>query len=140
MAQQEYDLGDQIGPFEFVISEEKVAEFISISALPKSLNRFTSAKLARDQKFPESIVPGNMHLTILSDFLTTHVNNIVIRKIDMIFRHIVKQNIQLIIKGFVTNISFQDNNLDYECDITIQDQQGISLVIANAKFTIEKTK
>ena len=78
-----------------------------------------------------------MHLIVLSDFLISCNNNIVIKKMDMIFRHIMKQNIQLYITGFITNLLTEDNIKTYECDITVKNDEDITLIIANSKFIIK---
>ena len=137
MAQNEYNLGDQIGPINYMISEKDVSDFISINESRDSFKRFTSKKHAETEKFPISIVPGNMHLIVLSDFLISCNDNIVIKKMDMIFRHIMKQNIQLYITGFITNLLIEDNIKTYECDITVKTDENITLIIANSKFIIK---
>ena len=137
MTENEYHLGDQIGPLKYMISEKDVANFISIHDSRDSFKRFISEKHAENEKFPTSIVPGNMHLIVLSDFLISCNNNIVIKKMDMIFRHIMKQNIQLYITGFITNLLIEDNMKTYECDITVKNDEDITLIIANSKFIIK---
>ena len=137
MIQKDYNIGDQIGPINYIVSKEDVIDFTSLLESNVSFQRFISVKEARKGNFPESIVPGNMHLILLSNFLMTSIKNIILKKMEIIFRHIVKQNIQLIIRGFITNVSYENNTKYYECDITIEDDQGISLVIANSKFTIK---
>jgi|TARA_B110000263_G_C15171358_1_gene447068 hypothetical protein len=134
MSQTHYALGDPIGPLEYTISDKAVIDFISINESPEKMVRFSSSAQAISKKFPACIVPGNMHLILLTEFLTKSIENISIEKIDMIFRHVVKQNIQLIIKGFIINIFYADNIKHYECDITMKNSEGIVLIIANAKF------
>ena len=138
MIPNNYNLGDSIGPLECNITKEDVIEFVSINSSREGLKRFTSIKHAKSEKFPESIIPGNMHLIIISNFLTNSFQSVSIKKIDMIFRHIVKQNIQLTIKGFITNLFYENNIENYGCDITIENSEGIILIIATAQFILQE--
>ena len=70
MIQKDYNIGDQIGPINYIVSKEDVIDFTSLLESNVSFQRFTSVKEARKENFPESIVPGNMHLILLSNFFS----------------------------------------------------------------------
>jgi hypothetical protein len=135
---EDVDLGDEIGPVERIITDEQVIEFVKLREIEfeSGPSRFTSKEVAISQGLTEAIVPGAMNIALMSQLLTGWAENVCLLKIDVVFRKTVPHNTTLIFNGIVTGKNDDSGNNELECDITMQLQDGVKMVIGNSVISL----
>ena len=134
---EDVDIGYEIGPVERVITDEQVYEFVRFWESAGPRNRFTDSEAAEELDLPGSIVPGAMNVAILSQLITGWSHTATLKKLDVVFRQVVQHNTPLLLKGVVTETSVVDGEPRLECDVLIQDEDGVSLVIGRATVALQ---
>ena len=129
---EDIEIGDDIGPYERVVTDEQVNEFNGIRQEDIKPNRFNSAEVAKSEGLPGPIVPGAMNIAILSQVITGWSPDVTLKLLDVVFRQVVLHNIPLQLKGIVTDKNVVDGEPQLECDVFIENEEGTRLVIARA--------
>mgnify|MGYP001358986553 CR=1 FL=1 len=132
---EDVEFGDDIGPIIREVSDESVIEFVSIRGSETEPSRFTSKEVAQSQGLPEAIVPGAMNIALMSQLLTGWSETVSLLKLDVVFRKTVPHNSPLKFSGIITDKDESGSN-NLECDITMENEEGVKLVIGNAVISI----
>ena len=133
---QDVELGDEIGPIEKIVTDDQVIEFVSIGDRTAEPSRFTSKEIAQSEGLSEAIIPGAMNIALMSQLLTSWSETVCLKKIDVVFRQTVPHNRPLIFTGIVTNKDDQGGTTNLECDITMENKDGVKMVIGTAEFAL----
>ena len=128
---EDVEFGDDIGPIIKEVSDQAVIDFVSIREPESEPSRFTSKEVAQSQGLPEAIVPGAMNIALMSQLLTGWSDNVSLLKLDVVFRKTVPHNTPLKFSGIITDKDESGSN-NLECDITMENEEGVKLVIGNA--------
>ena len=131
---QDIELGDEIGPIERTVTDEEVLQFVAIGGRDPEPSRFTSKEIAQSEGLSEAIIPGAMNIALMSRLVTGWADTVCLKKIDVVFRQTVPHNKPLIFTGIVTNKDESGETTDLECDITMENIDGVKMVIGNAAF------
>ena len=133
---QDIELGDEIGPIERTVTDEEVLQFVAIGGRDPEPSRFTSKEIAQSEGLSEAIIPGAMNIALMSRLVTGWADTVCLKKIDVVFRQTVPHNKPLIFTGIVTNKDESGETTDLECDITMENIDGVKKVIGNAEFAL----
>ena len=133
---EDVDVGYEIGPVERVITDEQVSEFVRFWESEGPRTRFTDPEVAEEFDLPGPIVPGAMNVALLFQLITGWSDTATLRVLDVVFRQVVQHNTPLLLKGIVTGKSVVDGEPRLECDVLIQDEEGVSLVIGKATVAL----
>ncbi len=132
------DIGDDIGPVERVVNLDQVEKFLSIRRTEGRLNRFTSDEAAQKEGLPGAIVPGAMNIAMMSQLLTGWSPSVTLKKLDVVFRGMVPHNTPLLVSGIVTDKDIVDGVPQLECDVVLENEDSVKLVIGNATITLPR--
>jgi len=77
-----------------------------------------------------------MNIALMSQLLTSWSETVCLKKIDVVFRQTVPHNRPLIFTGIVTNKDDQGGTTNLECDITMENKDGVKMVIGTAEFAL----
>ena len=88
------------------------------------------------QGLPNAIVPGAMNIAMMSQIVTGWSPTVTMKKIDVVFRQMVPHNEPLILSGIVTDKDETGLSTSLECDVVMENQEGVKLVIGQAEFTL----
>ena len=58
------------------------------------------------------------------------------KKIDVVFRQMVPHNQPLLLSGIITDKDESGDTTDLECDIVMENSEGVKLVIGHAQFAL----
>ena len=133
---QDIELGDEIGPIERTVTDEEVLQFVAIGGRDPEPSRFTSKEIAQSEGLSEAIIPGAMNIALMSRLVTGWADTVCLKKIDVVFRQTVPHNKPLIFTGIVTNKDESGETTDLGCDITMENIDGVKMVIGNAEFAL----
>ena len=133
---QDVELGDEIGPIERTVTDEEVLQFVAVGGRDPEPSRFTSKAIAQSEGLSEAIIPGAMNIALMSRQVTGWADTVCLKKIDVVFRQTVPHNKPLIFTGIVTNKDESGETTDLECDITMENNDGVKMVIGNAEFAL----
>ena len=133
---QDIELGDEIGPIERTVTDEEVLQFVAVGGRDPEPSRFTSKDIAQSEGLSEAIIPGAMNIALMSRLVTGWADTVCLKKIDVVFRQTVPHNKPLIFTGIVTNKDESGETTDLECDITMENSDGVKMVIGNAEFAL----
>ncbi len=126
---EDVDIGDEIGPVTRTVSDEEVIQFVSIRDEKVTPSRFTSKEFANSEGLDEAIVPGAMNIALMSQVLTNWSETVCLLKIDVVFRGTVPHNKGLIFSGIITDKDETGESTKLECDIVMENSDGVKLVI-----------
>jgi acyl dehydratase len=126
---EDVDIGDEIGPVTRTVSDEEVIQFVSIRDEKVTPSRFTSKEFANSEGLDEAIVPGAMNIALMSQVLTNWSETVCLLKIDVVFRGTVPPNKGLIFSGIITDKDETGESTKLECDIVMENSDGVKLVI-----------
>ena len=133
---QDVKLGDEIGPIERIITSKEVLQFVTVGSRDTEPSRFTSTEIAQSEGLTEAIIPGAMNIALMSQLVTGWSETVCLKKIDVVFRQTVPHNKPLIFTGIVTNKDESGDTTNLECDITMENSDGVKMVIGNAEFAL----
>ena len=133
---QDIELGDEIGPIERTVTDEEVLQFVAIGGRDPEPSRFTSKAIAQSEGLSEAIIPGAMNIALMSRLVTGWADTVCLKKIDVVFRQTVPHNKPLIFTGIVTNKDESGETTDLGCDITMENIDGVKMLIGNAEFAL----
>ena len=133
---EDVELGDDIGPITRTVESDQVLEFVSLREPDPKPSRFTSEAAAKEEWLPNVIVPGAMNIALMSQILTDWSPTVCLKKIDVVFRRMVPHEKPLTFSGRVTDKDDSGNSTDLECDIVMENQEGVRLVIGHAEFAL----
>ena len=133
---QDIELGDEIGPIERTVTDEEVLQFVAVGGRDPEPSRFTSKEIAQSEGLSEAIIPGAMNIALMSRLVTGWADTVWLKKIDVVFRQTVPHNKPLIFSGIVTNKDESGETTDLGCDITMENIDGVKMVIGNAEFAL----
>lgn len=133
---EDVELGDDIGPITRTVESDQVLEFVSLRESDPKPSRFTSEEAAKEEGLPNAIVPGAMNIALMSQILTDWSPTVCLKKIDVVFRGMVPHEKPLTFSGLVTDKDDSGNSTDLECDIVMENQEGVRLVIGHAEFAL----
>ena len=133
---QDVELGDEIGPIERTVTDEEVLQFVAVGGRDPEPSRFTSKDIAQSEGLSEAIIPGAMNIALMSRLVTGWADTVCLKKIDVVFSQTVPHNKPLIFTGIVTNKDESGETTDLECDITMENIDGVKMVIGNAEFAL----
>ena len=133
---QDIELGDEIGPIERTVTDEEVLQFVAVGGRDPEPSRFTSKDIAQSEGLSEAIIPGAMNIALMSRLVTGWADTVCLKKIDVVFRQTVPHNKPLIFSGIVTNKDESGETTDLGCDITMENIDGVKMVIGNAEFAL----
>ncbi|MFL2763559.1 MAG: MaoC family dehydratase [Dehalococcoidia bacterium] len=134
----EIDLGDEIGPSDKIITTEQVFEFVKILESKIEASRFTDSEFAKSEGLNGPIVPGALTTAVMAQFVSNWAKNLKIKTLDVIFRHMVPHNTTLKLIGIFTD-KFTEDGLDQlQCDVFLQDENEVKLVIGKATIIVNK--
>ena len=77
----------------------------------------------------EAIVPGAMNIALMSQVLTNWSETVCLLKIDVVFRGTVPHNKDLVFSGIITDKDETGESTKLECDIVMENSDGVKLVI-----------
>ena len=126
---EDVDIGDEIGPVTRTVSDEEVIQFVSIRDEKVTPSRFTSKEFANSEGLDEAIVPGAMNIALMSLVLTNWSETVCLLKIDVVFRGTVPHNKDLVFSGIITDKDETGESTKLECDIVMENSDGVKLVI-----------
>lgn len=133
---EDVEIGDDIGPRQRIVDVEQVRRFLSVRGGAPGPSRFTDDDFAKSEGLDGAIVPGAMNITILSQLLTGWAETARLKKLDVVFRGMVPHNKPLTLSGIITDKDVIDGEPRLECDVFLQNEEGIRLVIGNAIVTL----
>ena len=125
---QDIELGDEIGPIERTVTDEEVLQFVAVGGRDPEPSRFTSKEIAQSEGLSEAIIPGAMNIALMSRLVTGWADTVCLKKIDVVFRQTVPHNKPLIFTGIVTNKDESGETTDLECDITMENIDGVKII------------
>ena len=126
---EDVEIGDDIGPIKRSVTDEDVIEFVSVKETEITPSRFTSNEVANSEGMPEAIVPGPMNIALMSQILTDWSDTVCLLKIDVVFRQTVPHNNDLTFSGIVTDKDETGDSTKLECDVVMENSDGVKLVI-----------
>lgn len=126
---EDVDIGDEIGPVTRSVSDEEVIQFVSIREQKVTPSRFTSKEFANSEGLDEAIVPGAMNIALMSQVLTNWSETVCLLKIDVVFRGTVPHNKELTFSGIITDKDETGESTKLECDVVMENSEGVKLVI-----------
>ena len=126
---EDVDIGDEIGPVTRTVSDEEVIQFVSIRDEKVTPSRFTSKEFANSEGLDEAIVPGAMNIALMSQVLTNWSETVCLLKIDVVFRGTVPHNKDLNFSGIITDKDETGESTKLECDVVMENSDGVKLVI-----------
>ena len=135
---EDVDLGDEIGPIQRIVTHENVLDFISIREKTPKPSRFTSKDVAVKEGLDTAIVPGVMNIAMMSQLITSWTPNVRLKKIDVVFRQTVPHNTILILKGIITEKVDDPSTAEIGCDITMETEAGVKMIIGNAILALPR--
>lgn len=135
---EDVELGDDIGPITKIVNDEQVLEFVSLRNPDPTPSRFTSEESAKEEGLPGAIVPGAMNIALMSQILTGWSPSVCMKKIDVVFRQMVPHNQPLSLTGIITDKDESGKTTDLECDVVMENSEGVKLVIGHAEFALPK--
>ena len=120
----EVELGDEIGPFEKVATDEEVSNFCDVWGTP-SPNRFTDAETAAKSGMKGGpIVPGIMTMAMMAQLLTDWGGPRSIKDLGLVFRQPVPHNRALTLAATITDLREEDGENLAGCDILLTGTEG----------------
>jgi hypothetical protein len=126
---EDVEIGDDIGPIKRSVTDENVIEFVSVREKEITPSRFISKEVANSEGMPEAIVPGPMNIALMSQVLTGWSDTVCLLKIDVVFRQTVPHNKDLTFSGIVTDKDETGDSTKLECDVVMENSDGVKLVI-----------
>jgi acyl dehydratase len=133
---EDVEIGDDIGPIKKTVTDEDVIEFVSIREKEITSSRFTSKEVANNEGMPEAIVPGPMNIALMSQILTDWSDTVCLLKIDVVFRQTVPHNQDLTFSGIVTDKDETGSSTKLECDVVMENSDGVKLVIGTGVIAL----
>jgi len=133
---EDVEIGDDIGPIKRSVTDEDVIEFVSVREKEITPSRFTSIEVANREGMPETIVPGPMNIALMSQILTDWSDTVCLLKIDVVFRQTVPHNIDLTFSGIVTDKDETGDSTKLECDVVMENSDGVKLVIGTGVIAL----
>jgi len=133
---EDVEIGDDIGPIKRSVTDEDVIEFVSVREKEITPSRFTSNEVANSEGMPEAIVPGPMNIALMSQILTDWSDTVCLLKIDVVFRQTVPHNIDLTFSGIVTDKDETGDSTKLECDVVMENSDGVKLVIGTGVIAL----
>jgi len=133
---EDVEIGDDIGPIKRSVTDEDVIEFVSVREKEITPSRFTSNEVANSEGMPEAIVPGPMNIALMSQILTDWSDTVCLLKIDVVFRQTVPHNTDLTFSGIVTDKDETGNSTKLECDVVMENSDGVKLVIGTGVIAL----
>ena len=133
---EDVEIGDDIGPIKRSVTDEDVIEFVSVREKEITPSRFTSNEVANNEGMPEAIVPGPMNIALMSQILTDWSDTVCLLKIDVVFRQTVPHNIDLTFSGIVTDKDETGDSTKLECDVVMENSDGVKLVIGTGVIAL----
>tara|TARA_B100000809_G_scaffold231984_1_gene247520 strand:+ start:239 stop:673 length:435 start_codon:yes stop_codon:yes gene_type:complete len=133
---EDVEIGDDIGPIKRSITDEDVIGFVSVREKKITPSRFTSNKVANSEGMPEAIVPGPMNIALMSQILTDWSDTVCLLKIDVVFRQTVPHNNDLTFSGIVTDKDETGDSTKLECDVVMENSDGVKLVIGTGVIAL----
>ena len=133
---EDVEIGDDIGPIKRSVTDENVIEFVSVREKEITPSRFTSNEVANSEGMPEAIVPGPMNIALMSQILTDWSDTVCLLKIDVVFRQTVPHNTDLTFSGIVTDKDETGNSTKLECDVVMENSDGVKLVIGTGVIAL----
>ncbi|MBH35824.1 MAG: hypothetical protein CL898_02950 [Dehalococcoidia bacterium] len=133
---EDVEIGDDIGPIKRSVTDEDVIEFVSVREKEITPSRFTSNEVANSEGMPEAIVPGPMNIALMSQILTDWSDTVCLLKIDVVFRQTVPHNNDLTFSGIVTDKDETGDSTKLECDVVMENSDGVKLVIGTGVIAL----
>ena len=133
---EDVEIGDDIGPIKRSVTDEDVIEFVSVREKEITPSRFTSNEVANSEGMPEAIVPGPMNIALMSQILTDWSETVCLLKIDVVFRQTVPHNQDLTFSGIVTDKDETGSSTKLECDVVMENSDGVKLVIGTGVIAL----
>ena len=133
---EDVELGDEINPMTRKISLEQVIGFVSVREPNPSPSRFTSEKIAKAEGLPGAIVPGAMNIALMSQLITGWSPTVSLKNIDVVFRQMVLHDKPLKLTGIITDKEEDVEATNIGCDVVMENEEGVKLVIGHAEFTL----
>ena len=133
---EDVEIGDDIGPIKRCVTDEDVIEFVSVREKEITPSRFTSNEVANNEGMPEAIVPGPMNIALMSQILTDWSDTVCLLKIDVVFRQTVPHNNDLTFSGIVTDKDETGDSTKLECDVVMENSDGVKLVIGTGVIAL----
>ena len=133
---EDVEIGDDIGPIKRSVTDEDVIEFLSVREKEITPSRFTSNEVANSEGMPEAIVPGPMNIALMSQILTDWSDTVCLLKIDVVFRQTVPHNNDLTFSGIVTDKDETGSSTKLECDVVMENSDGVKLVIGTGVIAL----
>ncbi|MBV46891.1 MAG: hypothetical protein CL900_06740 [Dehalococcoidia bacterium] len=133
---EDVEIGDDIGPIKRSVTDKDVIEFVSVREKEITPSRFTSNEVANSEGMPEAIVPGPMNIALMSQILTDWSDTVCLLKIDVVFRQTVPHNIDLTFSGIVTDKDETGDSTKLECDVVMENSDGVKLVIGTGVIAL----
>ncbi len=129
-AMADIEIGDAIGPVEWVPTREIVQRYAAVTGLTD--RRFLDPERARQTGFRRPIVPGPLSATFLARMLIDAFPGWRLRSFATSFRAPVGHGDRLTCWGTVTEKSWQEGEATIHCDLVAENQEGERVVIGTA--------
>lgn len=133
---EDVEIGDDIGPVERSVNIDQVKTFTSIRGMGSGPNRFTSVEQAKSEGLDGPIVPGAMNIAIVSQLLTNWSPSVYLKRLDCVFRGMVPHDKPFTLAGIVTDKDVIEGSAQLECDVFMQNAEGVRMVIGNATIVL----
>ena len=133
---EDVEIGDDIGPVSRVVTNDQVRQFVGIWRSEESASRFTDDEVAKREGLPGPIVPGPMNVALVAQLITGWTPSVRVKKLDVVFRQLVRHDVPIQIAGVVTDKNIVDGEPRLECDVYMEGENGTRLVIGKATVTL----
>lgn len=131
---EDVELGEEIGPLEKTVNPDAVAAFCRVWGVPIP-NRFTDVEIAKQVRLPGSIVPGNMTLAMMAQFLMDWSPNVELKLLDVVYRQPVPHG-RVLITGLVTDKRYENGENLVECDMRMSNEEQGNMIGGRAVVTL----
>ena len=129
---QNVQIGHQTQVSEKVFSSSQVRAFQTFQGNNGMPNKLTSKLFTKKHGLPGPLVPGAMSIAYISKHLNDTMPETWIRKLDIIFRRSVKQEMKILASAVIVDKYISLGKETIECDIFLQDSTLSPLVIGKA--------
>lgn len=120
---QDIDLGYELNPLTKNPTREQLDAFTKVWG--SAIGRFTSDEAAIAEGFSGVILPGNMSMAFLAQFLTEWAGlGGKLKRLDVDFRRSIQPGDQLTCVGIVTDMQSSDGECTAILDVYIETQKG----------------
>ena len=130
------EIGDSLPPMDVHISKEQVRAYARAADLSGA--RFTDDEGARREGLPGIITPGNMTMGLLQRRITDWDDDVVLRRLSVVFRGLVLPDQTLRLHGNVVGKDEDGGDHTAELDLWVETEAGERAVTGTATVALPR--